>query len=542
MRNTTALVLAVGFAGLGFSRPSTTAETEPSSQAEPAIADAATLIPKPGTEGLEPAVAALLESTYAGLTEGSDPASHSDNSERAARWGVAGEIFHAHGALESALACYRRAHEVDPQAARWPYLLGFILKGNGELDEALSLLEASNRIEPNPFTAFRIGQIYLEEGRVEDALRALEPLRENEGLQAAVLAELGKAALLTGDYAGAIADLSAGLALQPQALSLEFPLSQAYRGAGDLPNAQRHAERGGPGKVRAFDPILQEVGERSVSSETYVAMAAQALKAGRAEVATAAYRKAVELNPNNQRAWMNLGVLAMEAGDPADAEAAFRRALELEADYGFAHFNLAKLLSQGNRPTEALEHYRAAVNANPRSIEFGMAYADQLMRAGEWLTAAEQYRAIAVETPDSSRALYLRSLALAAAGNLESAATSAREAWRINPENPSIAGAFIRLTSVAGSSQDSNAQALEVASRLHRDQRSTESAEQLAMALAANGRFEDAASMQQSLVAILERDGAPEPLVSFARQNLARYRANQLAMAPWPYDSDPEQP
>jgi tetratricopeptide (TPR) repeat protein len=541
MRATIPILLAVGLAAFGFTVPSAAIELEPSLQTQPENAQI-TLVPKPGTEGLEPAVTTLLESTYAGLAEISDPASRSNNSERATRWGEAGEIFHAHGALESALACYRRAHEIDSETARWPYLLGFILKGNGELDEAMALLEASNRIEPNPFTAFRIGQTYLEEGRVEEALRTLEPLREIEGLEAAVLAELGKAALLTGDYASAVADLSAGLALQPQALSLEFPLSQAYRGAGDLPNAQRHAERGGPGKVRAFDPILQEVGERSVSSETYVAMGAQALKAGRAEVAAAAYSKAVELNPDNQRAWMNLGVLAMEAGDRAEAEAAFRQALELEPEYGFAHFNLAKLLSQGNRSEEALGHYRAAVAANPRNIEFGMAYADQLMRAGEWLAAAGQYQAIAAETPDSARALYLRSLALVAAGNFEAAAISAWEAWQINPDNPSIAGAFIRLTSVVGSNPDASARALEVALGLHRDQRSVESAEQLAMALAANGRLEEAASMQQSLVGILERDAAPEPLVLFARQNLARYRANQLATAPWPSDSGPEQP
>ena len=61
--------------------------------------------------------------------------------------------------------------------------------------------------------------------------------------------------------------------------------------------------------------------------------------------AEAAFRRAIEINPNYARAHYNLGVLLEDHRKDFDgAEAAYRRAIEIDPNYALAHNSLAKLL------------------------------------------------------------------------------------------------------------------------------------------------------------------------------------------------------
>src|SRR5712692_10313212 len=46
-------------------------------------------------------------------------------------WGELGMAFHAHDAAAEAVACYRRAMDLDPKDARWPFLLAGQVNGSG---------------------------------------------------------------------------------------------------------------------------------------------------------------------------------------------------------------------------------------------------------------------------------------------------------------------------------------------------------------------------------------------------------------------------
>lgn len=63
--------------------------------------------------------------------------------------------------------------------------------------------------------------------------------------------------------------------------------------------------------------------------------------------------------------------------------------------------------------------------------------------------------------------------------------------------------------------------------------RSVDSAETLAMALAASGDFSAAIRLQQSLLTNTPGGGARR----FAHGNLERYRQNEIAVRPWPADN-----
>lgn len=496
-------------------------------------------VPRPATENMEPQVVEALDAAWEGLAQLLDPSADQPAAERAAAVGETCEVFHAHGSVEPAIACYRQAIELDPESERWPYLLGYMLKNQGRSTESLASLRRSEELRSDPFTRLRIGEVLAADGRVDEAARVLEPLLELNALRATVSAELGKIALLNGDAAAAVERLEAALEEQPQALSLHYPLAQAYRSLGALDAAQRHAAMAGQRQVRVADPILQQVGERSVSSETYLSMGAQALRGGDRETAVAAYTKAVELNPENQRAWMNLGVLAKQDSRTAEAEQAFAHALELDPGYGYAHFNLAELLSETDRHEEALPHYRAAVEANPKNVDFGIALGDALMQAGELQPAADQYLRVADEAPDFARPRHLRALALAALGQLDDAAEAIAVARDLAADNEDIGRAFIRLASTApGVSNARRKQALEVAQILFDEYRSTDEGELLAMALAANGEFERAAAVQAQIVMALRDAGVETAVIDFLETNLEAYSRSQRAERPWAETAD----
>lgn len=93
----------------------------------------------------------------------------------------------------------------------------------------------------------------------------------------------------------------------------------------------------------------------------------QHLQAGALAEAAAAFRQALELNPQFAEAHANLGYVQELGGDPAAAEACYRQALELAPDNATVHLNLGALLTQQKRHAEAEGHYAAALAINPES-------------------------------------------------------------------------------------------------------------------------------------------------------------------------------
>lgn len=80
---------------------------------------------------------------------------------------------------------------------------------------------------------------------------------------------------------------------------------------------------------------------------------AELLRAGRNGEALEWLRKAVAIDPELGRAWVNYGVALRRAGDTAGAEAAYRRALEADPTTLSAYQNLAALLRLRGQEKEA---------------------------------------------------------------------------------------------------------------------------------------------------------------------------------------------
>ena len=84
-----------------------------------------------------------------------------------------------------------------------------------------------------------------------------------------------------------------------------------------------------------------------------------------ADVAEAAYRQAIAVQPDYADAHYNLGLLLMEQQRLAEAEAAYQRALVIQPAYANAHFNLGILYKTQQRLPEARAAYQQVIALQP---------------------------------------------------------------------------------------------------------------------------------------------------------------------------------
>jgi arylsulfatase A-like enzyme/Flp pilus assembly protein TadD len=125
--------------------------------------------------------------------------------------------------------------------------------------------------------------------------------------------------------------------------------------------------------------------------------AAQALfPLGKNAEAIARLNEAIDLNPNNYRAWYQLGFMQMRS-DPVAAETALQKVLALQPNFSLAHRDLGMLLS-------AKQDYRGASQHLESAIRGGMNDPEVLNAAG---IAASQTGDLSLAEKNLQRALAL---------------------------------------------------------------------------------------------------------------------------------------
>ncbi|MEK0191436.1 tetratricopeptide repeat protein [Microcoleus anatoxicus] len=92
----------------------------------------------------------------------------------------------------------------------------------------------------------------------------------------------------------------------------------------------------------------------------------QFLQEGKLEDAIAAYRLAIELNPDYSWSHHNLGEALAKLGQLEEAIAAFRRAIELKPDFSWSYHHLGDALAQQEQWEESVIAFGKAIELNPQ--------------------------------------------------------------------------------------------------------------------------------------------------------------------------------
>lgn len=558
-------------------------------------------IPHPELAELDPPLAREIEVRRAGL-DALLADRESGAADLAQAFGDLGRLYQAHRLLEPALACYRKAHGLDPESFAWAYYLGVLAAGAGDIETARPAFRRALdlRADDAP-TLVRLADLELEHGQVDEAeLLYLRAAMVDDS--AAVAYGIGRVAEERGEYAGAIEQFQRALTLQPRASVIHYHLGQALRELGEFDRAEEALARSGPNRVAMADPLMHELTTLAIGALPHLDRGHAAAREGRLADAEAAYRQAVAADAANVRAHESLATLLVRRGDPEGAIEHFGVAVRLEPENARAHSDLGALLAELGRHDRALEHlgravelepgimpalltlgnvqartgrldeaeatYRGALEADPANgearlglgavlgqagdfaqavvelraalrlapeaaqaprIHFGLA--DALVRTGRLEEALPHYSRVRDLDPTQSLAWLREATVLMGLGRFADARATLEARLRVDATDGRAAHSLARL--LAGAPDPNlrdGPRAMTIAGALLEADNAAPNAETAAMALAEVGRFEEAVSIQRTLVEEARRQGRTGEERRLAR-NLERYERSEACCA-----------
>ena len=160
---------------------------------------------------------------------------------------------------------------------------------------------------------------------------------------------------------------------------------------------------------------------------------------GRVDLAEQAFRRAVELDPQNTALWHAFGnFLGDQSGRQKDAEDAYQRAIEIDPNFMYPWNGLGNILRDlPDRSNEAEEAYRRAIELGPLSalpwLNFGLMLSNNPDRYDE---AEDAFRhAMEIDPHFSDSWIGLGDLLSKQSGRLEEAEQAFRHAMELNPSN-----------------------------------------------------------------------------------------------------------
>ena len=149
--------------------------------------------------------------------------------------------------------------------------------------------------------------------------------------------------------------------------------------------------------------------------------------------AVEAYRKAIELKPNPY-SYDNLGVALKNQGKNEEAMAAHRKAIELDPTNASAHYNLGIMLKSQGKNEEAMASYRKAIQSKP---DFSEAYNNlgQILKdEKKYEEAIAAYRKAIALKPNDPNPHFNLGIVLFLQGNAEESVAALRKAVELKPD------------------------------------------------------------------------------------------------------------
>ena len=146
-------------------------------------------------------------------------------------------------------------------------------------------------------------------------------------------------------------------------------------------------------------------------------------------------KRAVQLQPTNAIAFDRLGVAMIARGIVnADTEAAFRHAVELDPNFVVAQVHLARVLKRLNRAAEAEPIYKAAIDKAQQDAPTLVLIADSMQSEQQWPDSEPVLRRALELDPRNPGALYLLGRYLTVTRKYTEAEPVLKSAIEVNPK------------------------------------------------------------------------------------------------------------
>ncbi|HEV7491442.1 MAG TPA: tetratricopeptide repeat protein [Rhodanobacteraceae bacterium] len=481
-----------------------------------------------------------------------------------------GALYARAGFYDVAAVALEDAAALTPNDSRWIYAQGIVARMQNQNAAALTYFEHALALNQD-YLPIRMAVVNarVEQGDLESARKLLNDFVAVNPKEPVAYAMLGEIALRQKHYAEAVDATNRSLALDPKGTKLYAQLADAYTGAGNAKAAADARAKVGDGMPALGDPIglglvqttaptqapaAQTPAQPDAMTPAQVAALRSLTPAREASflLATRQYdaarqklEGALRTRPNDAEL---LGIYArVEAADGNLPQAKQRAmaAVNANPNDASAQFVLGLVLEMGNDDRGAQSAYEKAVSLDRRSPDAQINLGNLLMRSGRYDDAAASYRALAQVSPGNTEAWTRLMAAQVAAGKCTAAIHEINGALAKDAHNGILMQLFVRLTSTCNaSSAEEKRMALDYGGKIYAQSDAAPIGEAYALALAANGKWDDAVKTQQAAMFVLVRNGHRSDVPAY-RDFLQQFQTHKLPDRPWPATSEvlrPERP
>ncbi|HVZ20899.1 MAG TPA: tetratricopeptide repeat protein [Vicinamibacterales bacterium] len=479
-----------------------------------------------------PAAQKQISQAYAELTQKTQNRTYPPDA--AGAYGNYGMLLMAAEYYDEAIVALNDAEALAPGEMRWPYMLAHIYRMRGATDQSAAAFERALRDKPDYAPALVwLGNAYLDQGRPDAAAEQFSKALMLQPRLVAALFGRGRASLAQKNYEAAIADLEQALEYDPSATAVHYPLAMAYRGAGQIQKAQSHLLPQGAGELKPPDPVLSEVDGAIESPVAYELRGDHALQDGQWDEAIAELRRGLTIDPSEPALRHKLATALAMKGDTQGAIAEFRETIRRTPSYAKSHYSLALVYEGAGQIDQAAAEFTRAIAADPNYVEAHLQLAQLLRHNGEPKAALPHFEKVVQLDPRVAEGRYGYAMALVQLKRYADARDVLLEGTRIGSDHPGFAVALARLLAAApDASVRDGARALQLLQGVPTDTQQTfDWGVTMAMALAENGRFDDAVRVEQQAVSLAT--GRDARMTQVLTDRLRLYEQHRACREPW---------
>ena len=305
-----------------------------------------------------------------------------------------GYVFLQRYDADAACPYFRRAIELDPDLALPHINLGSALLKQNKPEEALASVRKAIELAPNVAMAWvGLGSVLLEMKQLNEAVDAFQRAIVNDPRSVQGYVGLCEARLGQGRA-------SEALEASRQAISCDSECAGAYVGLGNALVAQGGASE----SAQAFRKAIELEPGNAVAHGNLGSSLLAANDPALVEEAVAMCRQAVALDPNYALGHVCLGNALLRQQQPDAAMAAYRKALEVHPDDPRAYHGIALVHNERQEWPESASVMRKLVAIDPGNARVRHNLALVLTKLGRLDEAAVEYRRAAeIEPGDAGR-------------------------------------------------------------------------------------------------------------------------------------------
>jgi tetratricopeptide (TPR) repeat protein len=449
-----------------------------------------------------------------------------------------GAVYFRAGLDDVADIAFHDAHQLAPKDARWLYLRGVVAQARKSDADARADFEAALALDKVYLPIrYRLSDTLIAMGNLDAAHAVLTGALPAGDKQATLFAMLGRLEIRQKNYPAAIEHLQQALTLEPQANALYKDLADAYAAQGDAAQAKAAQAKAGAVPPSLADPLVAGIFAAPVAPAlhgTPLEQAQQLLARRDFDQARDKAAEAAEANPKDAEAYALMARLDGLMGRRyfADDEAA--QALKLSPDGASANLSQGMVHEFAGAAAKALPFYQRAVRADADQPDARLLLGNALMRQGDYAQAAEQYRQLVRILDGDAGAEARLAAALAMAGQCRGALNEINRRLVKRAQDGDLMQIFVRLASTCpAATADERGMALDYAQALYRQRPDAGDATALALAQAANGKFDDAQKSQAQAISEAARANDSASTAMY-RKTMQDFVAKKTPAQPWP--------